>query len=63
MAGGKSANRPIRTIMKCVLAILTISVLLGPVVAAAQSEQKQTPAPTTLVDVQKAEEARRTTVR
>jgi hypothetical protein len=49
--------------MKCVLAILTISVLIGPVVAAAQSEQKQTPAPTTLVDVQKAEEARRKNVR
>jgi len=49
--------------MKCVLAILTISVLIGPVVAAAQSEQLQTPAPTTLVDVQKAEEARRKNVR
>lgn len=49
--------------MKCVLAILTISVLIGPVVAAAQSGQPQTAAPTTLVDVQKAEEARRKNVR
>ena len=42
--------------MKRVIAILTMSVLIGPVVAAAQSAQTATPK---LVDVAKAEEARR----
>jgi hypothetical protein len=49
--------------MKRVIAILTISVLIGPVVAAAQSAESQKPASTSLVDVQKAEEARRKNVR
>jgi hypothetical protein len=53
--------------MKRVIAILTISTLMGPVVAAAQSSQSaaqpQPPASTSLVDVAKAEEARRKNVR
>jgi len=49
--------------MKRVIAILTISVLIGPVVAAAQSGSAQQPSSPTLVDVAKAEEARRKNVR
>lgn len=49
--------------MKRVIAILTISVLIGPVVAAARSGQTPQPASPTLVDVAKAEEARRKNVR
>ena len=47
--------------MKCVIAILAASVLIGPAAAVAQSGQAQ-PAPPTLVDVAKAEEARRKNV-
>lgn len=49
--------------MKRVIAILTISVLIGPVVAAAQSVTAQQPSSPTLVDVAKAEEERRKGVR
>lgn len=49
--------------MKRVIAILTISALVGPVVAAAQTTQAQPPASTSLADVAKAEEARRKNVR
>jgi hypothetical protein len=52
--------------MKRVIAILTMGVLIGSVVAAAQSTsgaQSQPSAPTSLVDVAKAEEARRKNVR
>lgn len=49
--------------MKRVIAILTISVLIGPVVAAAQSGSAQQPSSPTLVDVAKAEEERRKNVR
>ncbi|MDP3717208.1 MAG: hypothetical protein Q8T13_05490 [Acidobacteriota bacterium] len=50
--------------MKRVIAILTLSVLIGPVVAeAAQSGSAQQPSSPTLVDVAKAEEERRKGVR
>lgn len=50
--------------MKRVIAILTLSVLIGPVVAeAAQSGSAQQPTTPTLVDVAKAEEERRKSVR
>lgn len=49
--------------MKRVIAILTVSVLSAPVVAAAQSTLAQAPASPSLVDVAKAEEARRKSVR
>jgi len=45
------------------IAILTVCVLLGPVVAQAQDGQIPAPAEPTLVDVAKAEEARRKSVR
>lgn len=49
--------------MRCVIAILTASVLMGPVAAGAQSASAQQAASPTLVDVAKAEEARRKNVR
>ena len=45
------------------IAILTLSVLIAPVVAAAQTTPAPAPASPTLVDVAKAEEARRKGVR
>jgi hypothetical protein len=49
--------------MKRAIAILTLSVLVAPVVAAAQGAQTQQPASPTLAEVAKAEEARRKSVR
>lgn len=49
--------------MKRVIAILTISGLIGPVVTAAQTGTAQQPSSPTLVDVAKAEEERRKGVR
>ena len=49
--------------MTLAMAILALSVLIAPVVAAAQGAPAQAPASPTLVDVAKAEEARRKGVR
>lgn len=49
--------------MKCLLAILTASVLIGPAVGVAQEMTAQAQASPSLVDVAKAEEARRKSVR
>lgn len=48
--------------MRCVIAVLTAGVLMGPLAAGAQSGPAQQPSTPTLVDVAKAEEARRKNV-
>lgn len=61
MGRGKSAVRPILKNMRPAIAILTVSILIGPVVAGAQSQTPPT-SPQTLADLARAEEARRKNV-